>query len=56
MIVSDDMAFATMEEMAATLRISLRKLHKMMKEGNAPRHVKLGSRVLFVLPKEARNV
>ncbi len=57
MVLSVDgtVAYATMEEMAATLRISVRKLHNLMKEGKAPRHVKIESRVLFVMPKEASN-
>ena len=41
-------AFLTPEEMAAKLRISLRTLQKMMKDGIAPKFIRLGHRVLFV--------
>ena len=49
-------AFLTPEEMAAKLRISLRKLQQMVKDGTAPKHLRLGSRLLFVVGKEATNV
>lgn len=49
MQIDDTMAFLTPEEMAAKLRISLRTLHKMMRKGEAPEHIRLGGRVLFVM-------
>lgn len=49
MRLDDSMVFLTPEEMAAKLRISLRTLHKMMRRGEAPEHIRLGGRVLFIL-------
>lgn len=42
-------AFLTPEEMAVKLRISIRKLQAMIKDGTAPPHVRLGTRLLFIL-------
>lgn len=47
--------FLTPEEMAAKLRISLRKLRQMTKDGTGPRHIKLGSKVLFPIEGEVRH-
>jgi predicted DNA-binding transcriptional regulator AlpA len=55
MKVTTDVAFLTPEEMAAKLRISIRKLQKMVKEGTAPKHLRLGSRLVFVVGREARH-
>ncbi|KAB2942288.1 MAG: helix-turn-helix domain-containing protein [Hyphomicrobium sp.] len=49
--VNAGIVFLTPEEMAAKLRISIRKLQQMMKDGAAPEHVRLGARVLFVVPE-----
>lgn len=49
MDVSYNAKFLTPEEMAAKLRISLRKLQKMVKEGTAPHHVRLGSKLVFIV-------
>ena len=51
MHITDDTKFLTPEEMAATLRISLRTLQKMVKANTAPRHVRQGSRLLFVVER-----
>jgi predicted DNA-binding transcriptional regulator AlpA len=55
MRITEDIAFMTPEEMAAKLRISIRKLQQMMKLGTAPKHVKLGGKVLFPVEKEVRH-
>lgn len=55
MHITHTMAFLTPEEMAAKLRISIRKLQQMMKDGTAPEHVKLGGKVLFPIEKGARH-
>ena len=55
MQVTDNVAFLTPEEMAARLRISLRKLQQMMKDGSAPKHIRLGRRVLFVIEREVAH-
>ncbi len=47
--------FLTSEEMAAKLRISIRKLQQMVKDGTAPKHVKFGSRLVFVIDGEASH-
>jgi excisionase family DNA binding protein len=52
MKVTQDVVFLTPEEMAAKLRISVRKLQQMMKDGTAPEHIKLGGRVLFAVEGE----
>lgn len=52
MDVASDTAFLTPEEMAAKLRISIRKLQQMMKDGTAPKHIKLGSKVVFPVTRE----
>lgn len=49
MHITKMMAFLTPVEMAAKLRISLRKLQQMVKEGTAPKHIKLGGKLLFLL-------
>ncbi len=54
-VISPSIQFLTPEEMAAKLRISLRKLRQMTKEGTAPRHIKLGGKVLFPIEKEVRH-
>jgi hypothetical protein len=41
--------------MAATLRISLRKLQKMMKEGTASEHIRLGTKVVFLVDKDVNH-
>ena len=51
MHITSTSAYFTPEEMAATLRISIRKLQKMMKEGTAPKHIKVGTKVLFPVEK-----
>jgi predicted DNA-binding transcriptional regulator AlpA len=53
--VTTETAFLTPEEMAAKLRISIRKLQQMMKAGTGPKHIKLGGRVLFPIGQEARH-
>jgi predicted DNA-binding transcriptional regulator AlpA len=55
MHITEMTAFLTPEEMAAKLRISLRKLHQMMKDGTGPQHVKLGGRTVFPVEKEVRH-
>jgi len=55
LIVSDNVAFFTPEEMAAKLRISLRKFQQMLKDGTAPKHIRLGTKVLFAVTKEGAN-
>jgi excisionase family DNA binding protein len=52
MNLNTKMAFLTPEEMAAKLRISIRKLQQMVKDGTAPKHMKLGAKVLFVIERE----
>ena len=47
--------FLTSEEMAAKLRISIRKLQQMVKDGTAPKHVKFGAKLLFVVEREGDN-
>jgi predicted DNA-binding transcriptional regulator AlpA len=54
MIMTENTNFLTPEEMATKLRISIRKLQMMMKEGTAPEYIKLGSRVLFVVERVAQ--
>jgi excisionase family DNA binding protein len=54
MRVSEDLAFLTPEEMAVKLRISIRKLQSMIKDGSAPEHIRLGNKVLFLVTKGAR--
>jgi predicted DNA-binding transcriptional regulator AlpA len=49
MEVSTTVQLLTFEEMAAKLRISIRTLQYMMRDGTAPEHVRLGTRVLFVV-------
>lgn len=49
MEVNSNSAFLTPVEMAAKLRISIRKLQQMVKEGTAPKHIRLGAKLLFVL-------
>jgi excisionase family DNA binding protein len=49
MQITKKMAFLTPVEMAAKLRISIRKLQQMVKEGTAPKHIKLGGKRLFPL-------
>ena len=55
MRITDDVAFLTPEEMAAKLRISIRKLQQMMKDGTAPEHIKLGNKVVFPIETGVRN-
>ena len=55
MHITETTAFLTPEDMAAKLRISLRKLHQMMKDGTAPKHVKLGGRTVFPVLKGVRH-
>ena len=55
MQVTSNEVFLTPEEMAAKLRISIRKLQQMVKDGTAPKHVRLGSKLLFVVEKEASH-
>ena len=55
MILNTKTAFLTPEEAAAKLRISIRKLQQMVKDGTAPRHMKLGTKVLFVVEREGDN-
>ena len=55
MKISAKKAFLTPEEMAAKLRISIRKLQQMVKDGTAPEHVKFGSRLVFVVDGEASH-
>lgn len=55
MHITQKTAFLTPEEMAAKLRISIRKLQQMMKDGTAPGHVKLGGKVLFPVEMEVRH-
>ncbi len=45
--LSDDTALLRPEEMASKLCISLRTLQKMLKDGTAPDHIRLGRKVLF---------
>lgn len=52
MKVSSATAYLTPEEMAVKLRISLRKLQQMMKDGTAPTHIRVGSKVLFPVEQE----
>ena len=54
MKIDHSMALLPTEEMAAKLRIFLRKLQSMMKYGAAPEHIKLGSRVICVYAGKAR--
>ena len=49
MKVDAKQCYLTPEEMAARLRISLRKLYLMMKQGTAPEHIRLGHKLLFVI-------
>ena len=55
MEVSHGTKFLTPEEMAARLRISLRKLQQMVKEGTAPKHLRLGTKLVFVVEGGSRN-
>lgn len=55
MRITQEAAFLTPEEMAAKLRISIRKLQQMMKDGTAPKHIKFGGRVLFPIEQEVRH-
>ena len=55
MRITDDTSFLTPEEMAAKLRISIRKLQQMMKDGTAPDHMRLGNKVVFAISKEVEN-
>jgi excisionase family DNA binding protein len=55
MNLNTKMAFLTPEEMAAKLRISIRKLQQMVKDGTAPKHMKLGAKVLFVIERVGGN-
>lgn len=55
MHITSKSAFLTPEEMAAKLRISIRKLQQMMKDGTAPKHVKLGGRTLFPVTEDLRH-
>lgn len=52
MHISQKMAFLTPEEMAVKLRVSIRKLQQMMKDGTGPKHIKLGGKVLFPVETE----
>ena len=56
MKVTDDTRYVTSEEMAVRLRVSLRTLQKMIKEGTAPEHIRVGHRLLFVVAKSPENV
>lgn len=56
MLVSNDTTYLTAEEMAVKLRISLRKLQQLVKADSAPEHIKVGSRLLFVVSKGAAHV
>lgn len=49
MKVTSNSAFLTPVEMAAKLRISIRKLQQMVKDGSAPKHIRLGAKLLFVM-------
>lgn len=55
MHITQKTAFLTPEEMAAKLRISIRKLQQMMKDGTGPKHIKLGGKVLFPVEEEVRH-
>jgi len=55
LVLNPGTEFLTPEEMAAKLRISLRKLRQMTKDGTAPEHIKLGGKVLFPVEKEVRH-
>ena len=48
MLATDNVVFLRPEEMAAKLRISLRKLQQMMRDGTAPKHIRLGTKVVFL--------
>lgn len=50
--VTAGVSFLTPTEMAAKLRISLRTLQQMLKDGTAPPHHRLGSKVLFLVRSE----
>lgn len=52
MHITTTSAFLTPEEMAAKLRISIRKLQQMIKDGTAPKHIKLGGKLLFPVNAE----
>lgn len=56
MRVSKYDTYLTPAEMAAKLRISLRSLQRLMKDGKAPPHTKVGGKVLFVLAGEVDHV
>ena len=55
MLATDNLIFLRPEEMAAKLRISLRKLQQMMKAGTAPKHIRLGNKVVFLEKKRSRT-
>lgn len=55
MRIHDSDLYLTPAEMAAKLRISLRTLQHLMKTRQAPRHVRLGGKVLFVVETEVRH-
>ena len=54
MLATDNLIFLRPEEMAAKLRISLRKLQQMMKAGTAPKHIRLGTKVVFLEQMKSR--
>lgn len=56
MFINTSMAFLTPAEMAARLRVSIRKLQQMMKDGTAPQHIKLGAKVLFIVERGHHDV
>lgn len=55
MRVTDEKIFFTPEEMAAKLRISLRTLQQLVRDGAAPEHIKVGGRMLFPVVKQTRE-
>lgn len=55
MHITQKTTFLTPEEMAAKLRISLRKLQQMMKDGTSPEHIKLGNKVVFPVETGVRH-
>ncbi len=56
MRINEETAYLTPEEMAAKLRISIRKLQNLVKSGNAPEHIRIGNRLRFLVTKEAGDV
>lgn len=52
MRIRKDVALLTPEETAVKLRISVRKLQQMVRDGTAPEHQRVGRQIRFLIQAE----